>query len=134
VDARDASACAYCGGIFDKQITQITQFKVLKYKMFGPLFIRALEYAAQLRQAYNIQLPYPTLEARLQFYKVLVTFIAGTLIASKLDPSVNDILSSIAFNEHGMLVDERLPMIALAGGIGSTFDEYLKDAGCPLAS
>ena len=55
--------------------------------------------------------------------------LAGTLIASKLDPSVNDKLSSIAFNEHGMVIDEQLPMVAPTSARRSTFDEYLKEAG-----
>jgi hypothetical protein len=96
------------------------------HKLFGPLFDRALEYAAQLRGVYNIQLPYPSVEARFEFYKVLVTFVAGTLIASNLDPSVNDKLSSIAFGSHGLIIDQRLPVIPPAAAIGSTFDEYLE--------
>jgi hypothetical protein len=94
------------------------------HPLFGPLFQQALGYAAQLRASYNIQLPHPSLEGRFEFYKLLVRFVAGTLIASKLHPGVNDKLSAIAFNENGMIVDEQLPVVPPASGGRPSFDEY----------
>jgi hypothetical protein len=98
------------------------------HPLFGPLFQQALGYAAQLRAAYNIQLPHPSLEGRFEFYKLLVTFVAGTLIASQLDPVVNDKLSAIAFDEHGIVIDEQLPIALPASAGSNAFDEYFREA------
>ena len=57
----------------------------------------------------NVQFPYPTTEGRLEFYKLLVRFVADTLVASKQHPGVNDTLGAIAFDETGMKIDQRLP-------------------------
>ena len=98
------------------------------HPLFGPLFQQSLGYAAQLRAAYNIQLPHPSLEGRFEFYKLLVRFVAGTLIASKLHPGVNDKLSAIAFDERGMVIDEELPVPSPAAGGPGAFDEYFREA------
>jgi hypothetical protein len=98
------------------------------HPLFGPLFQQALGYAAQLRAGFNIQLPHPSLEGRFEFYKLLVRFVAGTLIASKLHPAVNDKLSAIAFDANGIVFDEQLPISLPASGGGSTFDDYFEKA------
>lgn len=98
------------------------------HPLFGPLFQQSLSYAAQLRAAYNIQLPHPSLEGRFEFYKLLVRFVAGTLIASKLHPEVNDRLSAIAFDEDGMVLDEQLKISGPASGGSPAFDEHFMEA------
>lgn len=91
------------------------------HPMFGPFFDRVLQYAGDLRVHFNIELPYPTLEARLDFYKLLVRFIAGTLKAARRPEKVNDTLSSIAFTTCGLKVDERLTLSSPA--VGGHYDE-----------
>lgn len=79
---------------------------------FGALFNSLLGYTAELRRAANVLFPYPSTEGRLEFYKLLVKFVAETLVASKQHPGVNDILGAIAFDETGMKIDKRLPFPA----------------------
>ena len=96
------------------------------HPLFGPLFKRALDYAAELRANYNITFPQNNLQGRFEFYKLLVKFVAGTLIASGLHPGVNDTLSAIAFNRSGLVIDERLTLPpASGGGRTSILDEIL---------
>jgi hypothetical protein len=85
-----------------------------------------LQYAAELRANYNITFPQNNLLGRFEFYKLLVKFVAGTLIVSGLHPGVNDALSTIAFDIGGLVKDERLtiPPASGRGGIPS-FDEIL---------
>ena len=98
------------------------------HPLFGPLFKQALDYAAQLRAAHNIQFPHPSLEGRFEFYKLLVRFVAGTLVASKIHPGVNDELSAIAFDDHGMVIDQQLPIVSPTKGGSSAFDEFFEEA------
>jgi len=78
------------------------------HPLFAPLFERAVQYAGDLRAQFNIQFPHPSLDGRLEFYKLLVRYVAGTLKAAKLSQGVNDTLSTIAFGPAGLIVDERL--------------------------
>ena len=80
------------------------------HPLFAPLFQRALQYAGDLRANFNIQIPHPSLDGRLEFYKLLVRYVAGTLKASKLSPGVNDALSAIAFTEGGLQINELLSL------------------------
>jgi hypothetical protein len=96
------------------------------HPLFAPLFDQALGYSSQLRAGFNIQLPYPSLEGRFEFYKMLLRFVAGTLIAAKIHPGVNDRLSAIAFNASGMVIDEQLSLPLPMSGPASTFDEYFE--------
>lgn len=96
------------------------------HPLFGPLFQKSLEYASQVRAAYNIQLPHPSLEGRFEFYKLLVKFVAGTLVASKIHPGVNDKLSAIAFDEKGMKFDEQIQVTAPEAGEAEVFKAYFK--------
>jgi hypothetical protein len=96
------------------------------HPLFAPLFKRALDYAAELRANYNMTFPQNNLQGRFEFYKLLVKFVAGTLIAAGLHPGVNDTLSAIAFNKSGLVMDERLMLPPASGGEGtSNFDEIL---------
>ena len=81
---------------------------------FGALFNSLLGYTDQLRRVANVQFPYPSVEGRLEFYKLLVRFVAQTLVASRKHPGVNDALGAIAFDESGMKIDERLAFPAVS--------------------
>ncbi len=94
------------------------------HPLFAPLFQQALDYASQLRASFNINFPHPSIEGRFEFYKLLVRFVAGTLIASKLHPGVNDELSAIAFNNNGMVYDEQLPLPQQSSSTGTTYNDY----------
>jgi len=98
------------------------------HPLFAPLFDQTLGYSSQLRAGFNIQLPHPSLEGRFEFYKMLLRFVAGTLIAAKVHPGVNDKLSAIAFNASGMVIDEQLSLTPPTSGLGSTYDEYFEEA------
>jgi hypothetical protein len=76
--------------------------------LFGLLFDRILDYSKQLRGCYNISFPFESLNHRLEFYKLLVKFVAGVLVASNHQPMVSDILSSIAFTENGLVIDQQI--------------------------
>lgn len=78
------------------------------HPIFGPLFDRILEYSGDLRSNFNIRFPQRNIKGRFEFYKLLVKFVAGTLVASGEFPAVNNELSSIAFNENGVVIDERI--------------------------
>lgn len=80
------------------------------HPLFAPLFQRALQYAGDLRANFNIQIPHPSLDGRLEFYKLLVRYVAGTLKASKLTPGVNDALSAIGFTVNGLQINELLSL------------------------
>jgi len=80
------------------------------HPLFGPLFDNILEYSKALRANFNISFPTKTLQARLDFYKLLVKFVAGVLPISGLAPRVSDKLSSIAFTPDGLEINEMLPL------------------------
>jgi hypothetical protein len=80
------------------------------HPLFAPLFDNILEYSKALRAHFNISFPMKTLQARFDFYKLLVKFVAGVLPVSGLAPRVNDALSAIAFTEDGIAIDERLSL------------------------
>lgn len=77
------------------------------HPLFGPLFDHVLEYSKMLRANFNISFPQDTLEGRFEFYKLLVKFVADVLPASGMQPRVNDVLSAIAFNEDGLIINEQ---------------------------
>lgn len=80
------------------------------HEHFGPLFDLTTYYTEILKQRLNIDFPYGSLEGRMEFYKVLVRFVAGVLDASQERPSVNSELSCIAFTASGIVKNEMLPM------------------------
>lgn len=92
------------------------------HPLFAPLFDRAVQYAGDLRAQFNIQLPHPSIEGRLEFYKQLVRYVAGTLKAARLSQGVNENLSAIAFTEKGLVLDERLPVAPVSSS--PSFDEF----------
>jgi len=95
------------------------------HPIFGPLFDRILEYSGNLRANFNISFPQANIQGRMEFYKILVKFVAGTSIASGEHPAVNDILSSIAFDESGLIIDERLPLGSLPSQVKVYYDQVL---------
>ncbi len=94
------------------------------HPLFAPLFEHVLEYSKQLRANFNISLPQPTLASRLEFYKLLVRFVAGTLVASGERQAVNDIISAVAFNKDGLVIDERLQLQETPTNKNANLDVY----------
>lgn len=80
------------------------------YKIFAPLFDQMLRFASQLRQGLGIDFPPDNLIGRLNFYKILVKFVADVLQVSEIHQGVNDIISFIAFNAEGIVVKEQPPI------------------------
>lgn len=78
---------------------------------YGLLFSSMNNYVNSLRHELGIELPTDSLEGHLSYHKLLVRFVAGALIASGEHPGVNDNLSSISFNENGIVTDERFQII-----------------------
>ena len=83
------------------------------HPLFGPLFDQVLEYSKTLRAHFNISFPQRTLQGQLEFYKLLVQFIAGVLSASGEHQRVSEPLSAIAFNQNGLVINEQLPLSKL---------------------
>jgi len=79
------------------------------HPLFGPLFDNILDYSNTLRASFNISFPKNTLTSRFEFYKLLVKFVAGILPVADIHPSVNQVLSSIAFTKDGIEINEQLP-------------------------
>jgi hypothetical protein len=92
------------------------------HDLFAPLFDASQKYAQDLALRFGLQFPRPSLEGRLEFYELLVRFVAGTLKASGRAPAVNDTLSSIAFNAEGLVVNRQLPLESAAPDGG--YDAY----------
>ena len=80
------------------------------HPIFASLFDSILNYSETLRQNFNIKFPHDSFEGRLRFYKLLVQFVADTLVAAGEHPGVNNVLSAIAFNQNGPVFDEPLPV------------------------
>ena len=87
-----------------------TQLRNGKYKYFALLFKSLTDYSQGLRKLLNIELPQPDLRGRLEYYKLLVKFVAGVMRATGEGESVNDILSCIAFDRFGTIINETLPL------------------------
>lgn len=96
------------------------------HPLLGPLFDHVLEYSKQLRANFNISFPQRTIRGRFQFYKLLVRFVAGTLTASEIHQWVNDVLSSIAFNEDGLVIDERMELQEPAPDYDANLNRYFQ--------
>jgi hypothetical protein len=77
---------------------------------YANLFESIKTYSNSLKKM-GINFPQNTLESRIKFHKLLITFVAGVLSASGEHIGVNAELSSIAFTQDGLLVDERIPII-----------------------
>jgi hypothetical protein len=78
---------------------------------YALLFSSMKDYVNSLRQQLGINLPTDSLEGHLNFHKLLVRFVAGALVAAGEHPGVNDNLSSISFDQNGIVSDERFPII-----------------------
>ncbi len=79
------------------------------YPHFASLFDSIMNYSKTLKE-FCINFPQDSLKGHLDFYKLLVQFVAGTLIAAGEHPEVNDVLSAIAFNRDGLVFNEQLPV------------------------
>jgi hypothetical protein len=75
---------------------------------FAALFDSMLMYMERLDHVLGVKLPQPSLRGRLDFYKLLVQFVADTLTVTGQTQAVNDKLSAIAFDRNGLQIDERL--------------------------
>jgi len=97
------------------------------YSLFAYLSESIDKYANAIMTDPNLRIRFPrnTLESRLQYHKLLVTFIAGVLSVSGERPSVNSRLSAIAFDQNGIRVDQRRRISPTAVPRGSVFEiEY----------
>lgn len=97
----------------EAQFKYLLQFNFIHLRngyhpLFGPLFDNILNYSRELRAHFNISFPQNDLLSRLDFYKLLVSFVAGVLPVAGLHPGVNNILSSFAFDKNGIIRDERI--------------------------
>jgi hypothetical protein len=75
---------------------------------FAILYEASLVFAGGLKAALAVDFPQPSLRGRLDYYKILVRFVADTLLATGQHPGVNQQLSAIAFDCAGLQHDERL--------------------------
>jgi hypothetical protein len=115
-------------GISDEQFTQFLQgsgavhLRNGYHQFFAILFDSVLNYAKTIHLHLQVQFPMDSIEGKVLFYKLLIQFVAGTLKASGLHPSVNEILSVAAFNQNGLLIHEPLPFDL---DLSDVTDEYL---------
>jgi len=77
---------------------------------YALLFKSINDYANSLRETTNIDFPKNSIEGRLSFHTIMVQFVAGVLEAAGEPPTVNKKISSVAFNENGILIDERVEL------------------------
>ncbi len=91
---------------------------------FAALFDSIERYSDTLRKDVGINFPQDSLKGRLYFYKLLVQFVAGTLIAAGEHPGVNNILSAIAFDQNGLVFDEQISVQQGAEGLPEGFLSY----------
>ena len=92
------------------------------YVTFSALFDSMLHYIEGLRELLGVELPQPSIRGRLDFYKLLVRFVADTLKITARTQSVNDRLCCVAFDGGGLRIDERLPSGEQEGEDGGNFD------------
>ena len=76
------------------------------YRMFAVLFDGMQQYAAGLHSL-GFEWPHEALEDRVSYYSIMVDTIARTLDAAGRVPSVDQRVSSFAFNRNGIQVDKR---------------------------
>jgi hypothetical protein len=98
------------------------------HPLFGPLFDNIMEYSKQLKLHLGITFPQNNLEGRLSFYKELVKFVAGVLVASGKHQAVNATLSSIAFDQNGLVFNQQLPLSPATTTDPGVLDYYLTDS------
>ena len=84
---------------------------------YGLLFDSLIGYSNNLRGILGTELPTDTLEGHLQYHKILVKFVAGALVAAGIHPGVNDNLSSISFNQDGIITDNRFDVVNWSGNV-----------------
>jgi hypothetical protein len=99
------------------------------HPLFAPLFDNILKYAQELKTSLSITFPQNSLQGRLRFYQELVKFVAGVLEASGVHQGVNDTLSSIGFDNTGIIFDERLPLAPATTATTGTLDFYTQSDG-----
>ena len=69
----------------------------------------------------------------MSFYKELVKFVAGVLVASGKDQAVNATLSSIAFDQNGIVYNQQLSLSPATSSDPGVLDYYLNVAGDGLS-
>ena len=74
-----------------------------RFQHFAALFKNVHDYSQTLKVILDTELPPPDLKGRLEFYQMLVRFVAGVLRIAKQDGSVNEDLSWVAFDCYGSL-------------------------------
>ena len=105
------------------------------HPLFGPLFDQVLEYSKTLQVNLNISFPQSTLRSRLEFYKLLVKFVAGVLAVSGKHQGVGEPLSAIAFGENGLQINEQLSLSSTIQKVQANLTSYFNNANkCNVSS
>lgn len=94
-----------------------------RFKHFSVLFEHVQSYTETLREILGTTFPPPDIKGRLEFYKMLIKFVAGVLQVSDQDRSVNDQLSWVAFDRYGSTLRETVKYCASA-------DDQLSELDC----
>jgi len=97
------------------------------HPLFGTLFDNIMKYSEQLKTFFDITFPQDNLEGRLSFYKELVKFVAGVLVSSGMHEGVNSTLSSIAFNQKGIAINQELPFSPVKIPSTGILDYYINE-------
>ncbi|HSC46609.1 MAG TPA: hypothetical protein VLG68_00825 [Gammaproteobacteria bacterium] len=74
---------------------------------FGILFDHIYRYSKEMKTAVKIQFPFPSLAERVEFFEMLVGFVADVLRVSCEPERVNKLLDSIGFDQRGLKIDKR---------------------------
>lgn len=80
-----------------------------KLGLFAHLFNSMKNYMASLKQNEGIDFPYNSLEGHLEFYRLLVEFIANMLSATKQKRLISKETTFIAFDKNGLVAKKLLP-------------------------
>jgi hypothetical protein len=78
-----------------------------RHSDFGSLFAVMALHRAIIKQTTGVEIPPPTERGRLEYYKLLIRYVAELLVVAELAPSVNTDLGCIMFHKKGLLFDER---------------------------
>jgi len=71
------------------------------YPVFAALFDAMMVYGNGVRRFLGCEFPPDDLDGRLEFYKILVSFVADTLVIARRHKGVNKPISYVAFNQSG---------------------------------
>lgn len=73
------------------------------FRLYTRLYDSLTSYSASLRKDFKIDFPGDSLEGRIKFQQMLVRFVSDVLDATGRERYVNDQLSVVAFDRHGII-------------------------------